>query len=409
MSTIVVSASQPEATVQVVGIPGSQGPPGPAGSTGAAGPQGPAGATGPAGPQGAPGTSNTLFQYTYNANSAPPPSSSQIRSDGTTAAATTHIWVSTIDNTNTDVKAQLLLAQAGQEVYVQKKSDSSCWARYKLTEAPIDSGTYVTYQNVVFDSQGPTAVTGQFAALFGVIFTGEAGPPGPTGPQGPTGPAGPTGATGAQGPAGATGAQGVQGPKGDPGATGATGSQGPPGATGAQGTQGATGATGATGPAGPGVPVGGTTGQVLSKIDATDYHTQWSTPAAGGGVTPLLSNWIVVNGPWTFTSFFIDMPSGHGTAGTPGASDPQPTGGAANWYLRLNAPIDGSLTGTWGVHDVGPGLPGTVYMKWMVDTTVLFNGPIATSSGYLPGTPTTAVVSAPFGRMSFQFNGSAIP
>jgi hypothetical protein len=33
------------------------------------------------------------------------------------------------------------------------------------------------------------------------------------------------------------------------------------------------------------VPVGGTTGQVLSKIDGTDYNTQWVTGGGGGGVT----------------------------------------------------------------------------------------------------------------------------
>jgi hypothetical protein len=41
------------------------------------------------------------------------------------------------------------------------------------------------------------------------------------------------------------------------------------------------GPTGATGAVGVGVPVGGTTGQVLSKIDGTDYNTQWSTPNSG--------------------------------------------------------------------------------------------------------------------------------
>lgn len=45
--------------------------------------------------------------------------------------------------------------------------------------------------------------------------------------------------------------------KGDTGATGPTGPQG------------------ATGPAGQGVPVGGSTNQILSKIDGTDYNTQW--------------------------------------------------------------------------------------------------------------------------------------
>jgi len=41
--------------------------------------------------------------------------------------------------------------------------------------------------------------------------------------------------------------------------------------------QGQTGATGATGA---GVPIGGTDGQVLSKIDTTDYNTTWVTPFA---------------------------------------------------------------------------------------------------------------------------------
>ena len=47
--------------------------------------------------------------------------------------------------------------------------------------------------------------------------------------------------------------------------------EGPAGATGATGPQ------GDTGPAGAGVAQGGTVGQVLSKIDSTDYNTQWTT------------------------------------------------------------------------------------------------------------------------------------
>jgi len=49
------------------------------------------------------------------------------------------------------------------------------------------------------------------------------------------------------------------------------------------GSPGPTGPAGATGPAGPGVPVGGSTGQVLTKNTSTNYDTSWQTPAAGGG------------------------------------------------------------------------------------------------------------------------------
>ena len=72
----------------------------------------------------------------------------------------------------------------------------------------------------------------------------------------------------------------VQGPKGDTGATGPQGQIGNDGATGPPGTN------------GQGVPVGGTTGQVLSKVSATNFDTQWSAPSGGaswGGITGTLS------------------------------------------------------------------------------------------------------------------------
>jgi Major tropism determinant N-terminal domain/Protein of unknown function (DUF1565) len=53
------------------------------------------------------------------------------------------------------------------------------------------------------------------------------------------------------------------------------GPQGATGQTGATGTQGPAGANGETGPAGPGVPIGGVAGQLLSKLNTTDYATQW--------------------------------------------------------------------------------------------------------------------------------------
>jgi hypothetical protein len=58
---------------------------------------------------------------------------------------------------------------------------------------------------------------------------------------------------------------------------------GPAGPTGPQGPTGATGATGPAGTNGQGVPVGGTTGQVLTKTSATDYATGWAAPSSGGG------------------------------------------------------------------------------------------------------------------------------
>jgi len=60
------------------------------------------------------------------------------------------------------------------------------------------------------------------------------------------------------------------------------------GPTGPPGPQGAPGAIGATGPPGVGVPVGGTAGQVLAKIDSTNFNTQWVNQSGGGGATDVL-------------------------------------------------------------------------------------------------------------------------
>jgi hypothetical protein len=94
------------------------------------------------------------------------------------------------------------------------------------------------------------------------------------------------GPQGAQGPQGTQGTQGPQGPQGAASTVaGPQGSQGPQGAAGTNGTNGTNGSQGAQGPQGAGVPTGGAAGDFLTKIDATNYNTQWTTtlPIAQGG------------------------------------------------------------------------------------------------------------------------------
>ena len=106
---------------------------------------------------------------------------------------------------------------------------------------------------------------------------------GPQGIQGIQGTQGIQGPQGNQGIQGLTGDTGPIGPQGIQGLTGNAGPVGPAGPTGPTGPVGPSGAIGATGAAGQGVPTGGATGQVLSKVDGTDYNTAWTTPT--GGVT----------------------------------------------------------------------------------------------------------------------------
>jgi hypothetical protein len=138
--------------------------------------------------------------------------------------------------------------------------------------------TQVDAGNVTVEAQPQSTIV-----ISSVGVQGLQGPAGSTGPAGADGPAGPTGADGPQGPQGPAGSTGAQGIKGDTGDTGPQGIQGIQGPAGPAGNDGATGAQGPAGANGQGVPAGGTTGQVLAKINATDFNTQWVTPSGGGG------------------------------------------------------------------------------------------------------------------------------
>ncbi|MEM9437400.1 MAG: hypothetical protein AAGA15_10190 [Pseudomonadota bacterium] len=168
-----------------------------------------------------------------------------------------------------------------------------------LVTAPPSSGA--TGPQGETGPEGPQGPTGPAGPQGETGPTGPAGPAGAQGPEGPAGPAGdigpqglqglqglqgepgPEGPTGPQGATGGDGATGPTGPAGPPGPAGATGPEGPAGATGPEGPTGATGATGPTGLPGEGVPTGGTAGQVLQKVDGTDFNTVWATPAGGSG------------------------------------------------------------------------------------------------------------------------------
>jgi hypothetical protein len=150
-----------------------------------------------------------------------------------------------------------------------------------------------------------------------------------TGPQGPQGTAGTNGTNGTNGNtllSGTTNPSNTNGNNGDyyinlstyalfgPKTSGTwgtgvsligdTGPAGPQGIAGAAGTNGVAGVTGATGP---GVVSGGAAGQVLSKIDSTDYNTQWINPPATGAPA---ANGILTGLALTVTSSVLSIAAG---------------------------------------------------------------------------------------------------
>ena len=219
----------------IQGEQGIQGPAGPAGETGPAGPQGP---QGPAGQDGSDGQDGAPGQDGKNGN---------------------RLWNTTDDYTTPNYTFNIsdLDGQAGE---------TPAAGDYIIQN--VNNRTFLFFINSVSTT---TVLADYFCEL--------------------------TGATGATGPAGATGPQGPQGSDGvSPTVTVRTivgGHQIEIVSAGGterfdvmDGTDGQTGPQGPTGPQGSpgvGVPVGGSAGQVLSKVDGTDYNTAWVTPQGGGG------------------------------------------------------------------------------------------------------------------------------
>jgi hypothetical protein len=100
------------------------------------------------------------------------------------------------------------------------------------------------------------------------------------------------------------------------------------------------------------VPIGGTAGQVLAKIDGTDYNTQWVAPGGGGGLSGLTTN----NVPYATSSTTI------GPSGSTGAN-------GIYWDNTNNRLLINKTSGSFNV-DVTGSIRGTGAMQTDASMTV---------------------------------------
>jgi hypothetical protein len=298
------------------GATGPEGPAGPTGSAGAdgadgaTGPEGPAGPTGPAGADGADGLDGATGPEGPEGPTGPAGADGADGLDGATGPE----------------------GPAGPTGPAGADGATGPEGPQGIQGEPGTNGT-----NGLNGADGADGADGA---------TGPEGPAGPTGPAGADGATGPAGADGADGLDGATGPEGPAGPTGPAGADGADGATGPAGADGADGATGPAGADGADGADGQGVPTGGTAGQVLAKIDGTDYNTEWVAQTGGGGGTP--DSGLMVNVADTLTTATV-----YNSAGTVYSS----------W---TNTSTDGATLGAndiWTVATAANGTKPTIRLK----------------------------------------------
>jgi hypothetical protein len=95
------------------------------------------------------------------------------------------------------------------------------------------------------------------------------------------------------------------------------------------------------GPAGPGVPTGGTTGQVLSKVNGTDYNTHWVTPITNA-VTSITAGTNLTGGTITTSGTIALSATPTGITTINGVT--MPTSGS---FITSSTSAGGDLTGTY--------------------------------------------------------------
>lgn len=201
---------------------------------------------------------------------------------------------------------------------------------------------------------------------------------GPQGIPGIDGQDGQDGQDGAPGPAGEPGEPGPAGEAGPAGQDGSDGAQGIPGTPGAPGSDGDKGDTGIQGPAGPGVPTGGAAGQVLSKIDGTNYNTEWKAPITPLDMYPVGAIYMsVVNtspatlfgGTWVAWGAGR-VPVGVDTAQTEFDTIEETGGEKAHTLTKSELPNEWYASASTAMNGAG----GAASHYWMFNDTTMFNG-----------------------------------
>ena len=106
------------------------------------------------------------------------------------------------------------------------------------------------------------------------------------------------------------------------------------------GTGGAQGPPGPPGADGVGIPSGGIAGQVLSKVDGSDYNTQWVTPSSISDPYGFASYWM------TLARGFSVIPTEIGSTANGGVWEYTYTNGTLYRYIATDLSLDAFYT-TW--------------------------------------------------------------
>jgi hypothetical protein len=136
---------------------------------GAQGPQGPQGPPGPAGPAGA-----YTQTWAWTTKTGDASSNGQLGINSVGWATATQVNVAERSSDNSDVSAFFARVKVGDDIYLQAKNNAANWARYTITGAPVDQGSWWSFP-VAYDSSGGVLPGGNNATTLSFLTQGASG------------------------------------------------------------------------------------------------------------------------------------------------------------------------------------------------------------------------------------------
>lgn len=108
------------------------------------------------------GTQSITGRWQVNPQAGATPGAAQVTSDTGDPDTATWLRFSKTDQANIDLSVPLLKAST---VYGQQQGDATSWARFDVTGAPTDGGSYVQVPVQIVDGQGTGAAAWQAAVI----------------------------------------------------------------------------------------------------------------------------------------------------------------------------------------------------------------------------------------------------
>jgi len=117
------------------------------------------------------GRASPILGFDFSSTTTPPPTSSQLRFNAATPAATTALYVRPLTNDGMDAYWVLMNVAPATVITLQDKNDHTLYAQFTTSSAAIDQGSYIEFP-VTWKANGGALLNNQGILFYAATATG---------------------------------------------------------------------------------------------------------------------------------------------------------------------------------------------------------------------------------------------